>query len=300
MDEKEEDVGIFDPNIPEEGPSAPPPGWLDDIHGYQGLKGGDDDNPLYPPPPAYNPQPEQNRSTSVPDVRVPSVSEDVARDALLKFVESKWNYSSKPARNLTFKDLQPITVYRYRLETYTETRASAWQFEPYNGIFLRWWSNFPILIPVLEADRVPLTVLSSWEKFSRSDGGRSSVRYEPRAVGHPGVAASEIHRQGGEDPSAALVVREGVSQVQRLRENSLHRLLRPRPEALHVLPRPRSYQEQALHFLSWQRSKEVFELPQPRLQDLLRLSRRPKPAAFHPAHSDVVSKSLKMFPRPSV
>lgn len=44
--------------------------------------------------------------------RVPSVSEDVARDALLKFVESKWNYSSKPARNLTFKDLQPITVYR--------------------------------------------------------------------------------------------------------------------------------------------------------------------------------------------
>ncbi|XP_004559053.2 protein SSUH2 homolog isoform X1 [Maylandia zebra] len=133
MDEKEEDVGTFDPNIPEEGPSAPPPGWLDDIHGYQGLKGGDDDNPLYPPPPAYNPQPEQNRSTSVPDVRVPSVSEDVARDALLKFVESKWNYSSKPARNLTFKDLQPITVYRYRLETYTETRASAWQFEPYNG-----------------------------------------------------------------------------------------------------------------------------------------------------------------------
>lgn len=32
--------GTFDPNIPEEGPSAPPPGWLDDIHGYQGLKVG--------------------------------------------------------------------------------------------------------------------------------------------------------------------------------------------------------------------------------------------------------------------
>uniref|UniRef100_A0A3B4GWJ8 Protein SSUH2 homolog n=1 Tax=Pundamilia nyererei TaxID=303518 RepID=A0A3B4GWJ8_9CICH len=105
--------GTFDPNIPEEGPSAPPPGWLDDIHGYQGLKGGGEPSIFFS--------------------RVPSVSEDVARDALLKFVESKWNYSSKPARNLTFKDLQPITVYRYRLETYTETRASAWQFEPYNG-----------------------------------------------------------------------------------------------------------------------------------------------------------------------
>ncbi|XP_054906134.1 protein SSUH2 homolog [Poeciliopsis prolifica] len=124
----------FDPNIPEEGPSAPPPGWLEDIDGYQGHKGGpEDDEPLYPPPPAYNPQPEVNRSTSVPTIRVPSISEDVARDALLKFVESKWKYSSKPARNLTFKDLKPVTVYRYRLETYTETRTSAWQLEPYNG-----------------------------------------------------------------------------------------------------------------------------------------------------------------------
>lgn len=30
-------------------------------------------------------------------------------------------------------------------------------------------------------------------------------------MGHPGAAASEIHRQGGEDPSAALVVREGAA-----------------------------------------------------------------------------------------
>lgn len=41
------------------------------------------------------------------------------------------------------------------------------------GFFLRWWSNFPILIPVLEADRVPLTVLSSWEKFSRWESSRN-------------------------------------------------------------------------------------------------------------------------------
>ncbi|KAM7421841.1 hypothetical protein PAMA_010073 [Pampus argenteus] len=132
MDDKDGDLGVFDPNIPEEGPSAPPPGWLDVIHGYQGHTGGDD-NPLYPPPPAYTPQPELNRNTVVPNVRVATVSEDVARDALLKFVESKWRYSSKPARNLTFKELKPITVYRYRLETYTETRTSAWQFEPYKG-----------------------------------------------------------------------------------------------------------------------------------------------------------------------
>uniref|UniRef100_A0A3B5MES2 Uncharacterized protein n=1 Tax=Xiphophorus couchianus TaxID=32473 RepID=A0A3B5MES2_9TELE len=108
----------FDPNIPEEGPSAPPPGWLEDIDGYQGHKGG-----------------ERKRESEkrVVTFLVPSISEDVARDALLRFVESKWKYSSKPARNLTFKDLKPVTVYRYRLETYTETRTSAWQLEPYNG-----------------------------------------------------------------------------------------------------------------------------------------------------------------------
>ncbi|KAF3855633.1 hypothetical protein F7725_016356 [Dissostichus mawsoni] len=53
------------------------------------------DHPLYPPPPAYVPQPELNKNTLVPEVKVPTVSEDVAREALLKFVESKWRYSSK-------------------------------------------------------------------------------------------------------------------------------------------------------------------------------------------------------------
>ncbi|KAM9757982.1 protein SSUH2 homolog [Menidia menidia] len=134
MEDKDEELGSFDPNIPEEGPSAPPAGWLEDVHGYQGPSaGGADGGPLYPPPPAYTAQVEQNRRTSVPHVIVPSVSEDQARDALLKFVETKWKYSSKPARNLSFRELRPITVYRYRLETYTETRTSAWQFEPYNG-----------------------------------------------------------------------------------------------------------------------------------------------------------------------
>lgn len=82
------------------------------------------------------------------------MSEDQAREALLRYVESKWRYSSKPARNLTFRQLQPIIVYRvstatpapvphppdlrecplqYRLETFTETRTSSWNFEVYNG-----------------------------------------------------------------------------------------------------------------------------------------------------------------------
>ncbi|XP_067093902.1 protein SSUH2 homolog [Osmerus mordax] len=133
MDEKDEDLGEFDPNIPEEGPTSPPPGWLDCVTGYEEPKGEDAADQLYPPPPAYNPQPENDRNASVPIVRVPTVSEDMAREALLKFVASKWCYSSKPARNLVFKNLKPLTVYRYRLETYTETRSSTWKCQPFTG-----------------------------------------------------------------------------------------------------------------------------------------------------------------------
>ncbi|MBN3306203.1 SSUH2 protein, partial [Amia calva] len=68
--------------------------------------------------------------------RVPTVSEEIAREALLQFVDKKWTYRSKPARDLVFKDLKPFTVYRYRLETFAESRASAWEFEPYTDQFL--------------------------------------------------------------------------------------------------------------------------------------------------------------------
>lgn len=44
--------------------------------------------------------------------RLATVSEDAARDALLQFVGKKWTYSSKPAKNLIFKDMKPFTVYR--------------------------------------------------------------------------------------------------------------------------------------------------------------------------------------------
>ncbi|XP_076124930.1 protein SSUH2 homolog isoform X1 [Alosa pseudoharengus] len=134
MDEKEGFVEI-DPKIPEEGPSAPPPGWLDCVSGYEGSKGGEDPDENYHAPPPYAP-PDSNQNAHVPNVREPTVSEDVAREALLKHVEKKWSYSSKPAKNLVFKDLKPITVYRYRLETYTELRSSNWASEPYRGQFV--------------------------------------------------------------------------------------------------------------------------------------------------------------------
>ncbi|KAI9540609.1 hypothetical protein NQZ68_038982 [Dissostichus eleginoides] len=185
MNGQDEDLGAFDPNIPEEGPSAPPPGFLDDVHGYLGHK-GEGDHPLYPPPPAYVPQPELNKNTLVPEVKVPTVSEDVAREALLKFVESKWRYSSKPARNMVFKQLKPITVYRYRLETYTETRTSAWEFEPFTGQVVDGpqygaspppW-DIPLMLPQRYSDRVEKTRVphSSFVKMCHKCNGCGRTR----------------------------------------------------------------------------------------------------------------------------
>ncbi|KAG9328703.1 hypothetical protein JZ751_011424 [Albula glossodonta] len=115
MDDKYEDLGDFNPAIEEEGPTAPPPGWLENVTGYEEMhEDQDGTDKLYPPPPAYVPVPDNGRSSSVPNVRVPVVSEDVAREALLQFVGKKWTYSSKPAHNMIFKDLKPFTVYRAR------------------------------------------------------------------------------------------------------------------------------------------------------------------------------------------
>uniref|UniRef100_A0A3B3SBE5 Ssu-2 homolog n=1 Tax=Paramormyrops kingsleyae TaxID=1676925 RepID=A0A3B3SBE5_9TELE len=111
-------VGEFDPDMPEEGPTEPPPGWLDNVSGYEEVPsdGG-----------GYQQQ------VLCTCYMVPTVSEDMAREALLQFVGKKWTYSRKPARDLIFKDLKPLTVYRYRLETFTESRSGSWEFEPYTG-----------------------------------------------------------------------------------------------------------------------------------------------------------------------
>ncbi|XP_042568409.1 protein SSUH2 homolog [Cyprinus carpio] len=132
MDDKDEDTDTFDPNLPEEGPSAPPPGWLDSVTGYEEHTGGDQ---ICPPPPDFVPTSlKMTRNASVPNVMVPHrLRGCFSRDALLQFVGKKWTYSSKPAKNLIFKELTPFTVYRYRLETFTESRSSAWESEPHTG-----------------------------------------------------------------------------------------------------------------------------------------------------------------------
>ncbi|RXM93628.1 Protein SSUH2-like [Acipenser ruthenus] len=65
--------------------------------------------------------------------RIPSVSEDFAKDAFIEYASSKCCYSSRPAKELVFTDLQAHNTYRYRLETFVESRKTEWDSVPYTG-----------------------------------------------------------------------------------------------------------------------------------------------------------------------
>ncbi|XP_062825425.1 protein SSUH2 homolog [Anolis carolinensis] len=67
------------------------------------------------------------------DWKIPAISEDEAKEAFVEYVSSKCCYSKAPAMEMSLQDLQTFNTYRYRLETFTESRSTARKAEPYNG-----------------------------------------------------------------------------------------------------------------------------------------------------------------------
>ncbi|NWS43617.1 SSUH2 protein, partial [Probosciger aterrimus] len=63
--------------------------------------------------------------------RMPPMTEAVARRALLRFVSSRCCYGSRVAGELAIQCLRQAGTYRYRLETFSESRLSEWVFEPF-------------------------------------------------------------------------------------------------------------------------------------------------------------------------
>ncbi|XP_032050169.1 protein SSUH2 homolog [Aythya fuligula] len=72
----------------------------------------------------------RNPSVSVPR-GVPPLTEAAARTALLRFVAARRCYGSRAAAELDIQELRPRVTYRYRLETFSESRLSEWAFEPF-------------------------------------------------------------------------------------------------------------------------------------------------------------------------
>ncbi|XP_063797347.1 protein SSUH2 homolog [Pseudophryne corroboree] len=119
------------PAVDTDGPTAPLPEWTD-IPGYEGMGAGDGGGKFLPPP-DMGPIPGAVPTPTNADWTVPSISEDDARKALLDYAKSKCCYRSTAAEGMNFQKLQPFNTYRYRLETFTESRACAWVTTPYTG-----------------------------------------------------------------------------------------------------------------------------------------------------------------------
>ncbi|KAF5898135.1 protein SSUH2 isoform X1, partial [Clarias magur] len=113
-------------------PSAPPAGFYDTVPGYEGTLAGGGGGFLPPPMPSA-PMPAADNIPAQPNWNVASISEEAAREALINYASSKCCYSSAPAREGVITNLDPFNTYRYRLETFAETRSTEWSHEPYKG-----------------------------------------------------------------------------------------------------------------------------------------------------------------------
>lgn len=101
---------------------------MDAIPGYNnvGFSGG-----FLPPPPAYNEvQPPEDRG----DIKkLPVITEDEAREALMGYVSEHCCYGKGAAEDLTFTELESTDAFYYELDTFTEARSTEWAFTPYLG-----------------------------------------------------------------------------------------------------------------------------------------------------------------------
>ncbi|XP_018602301.1 ssu-2 homolog, tandem duplicate 2 isoform X2 [Scleropages formosus] len=125
-------AGADDPNKGEgDMASAPPAELMDVVPGYEGI-GSAGHN--FPPPiqgPSQVPVPTPQPSNA--PWQIPSISEELAKEVFIEFASQRCCYSATPAKEMVFTDLQSLNTYRYRLETFTETRTTAWASEPFNG-----------------------------------------------------------------------------------------------------------------------------------------------------------------------
>ncbi|XP_060622277.2 protein SSUH2 homolog isoform X1 [Anolis sagrei] len=70
------------------------------------------------------------------DLNVLSASEQDMKEAFLKYAARKCCYRTAPAKHMKVRNLTPLNTYRYRLETFTETRETYVASGFYNGGFV--------------------------------------------------------------------------------------------------------------------------------------------------------------------
>ncbi|XP_075039843.1 protein SSUH2 homolog [Mixophyes fleayi] len=93
------------------------------IPGYEGIAGSNNDGRFLPPPPIIGPGPGDVPSPANRDWTIPTISHETAKKALLDYANDHCCYGSSPVEEMEITQLRPFSTYRYRLETFTESRA---------------------------------------------------------------------------------------------------------------------------------------------------------------------------------
>ncbi|XP_018410715.1 PREDICTED: protein SSUH2 homolog [Nanorana parkeri] len=123
-------------------PQAAPYPQFTNIPGYEGMS-DDGSGKFLPPPPVVGPGPDALPTPSNKDWTIPSITQEMAKQALLDYVSGQCCYGSSPVEEMEIQQMKPFNTYRYRLETFTESRSCEWVTKPLTNDKLDGPSNGP-------------------------------------------------------------------------------------------------------------------------------------------------------------
>uniref|UniRef100_A0A8C6QM13 Ssu-2 homolog n=1 Tax=Nannospalax galili TaxID=1026970 RepID=A0A8C6QM13_NANGA len=205
---------VADLSFEAESPVASPAELLEGLPSYDWLQGHGESRQVFFPPLETLTRPREPVSwSSVLDhSRVPLVTEEVAREALLSFVNSQCCYSSAAAGDLIIQELRQQTLCRYRLETFSESRVSEWTFQPFTnhavdgpqrGTSPRLWDMKVQMPPMFQEDTRKFQVPhSSLVKECHKCNGRG--RYKCSGCHGAGMVRVSIEKGWGGPASCGL------------------------------------------------------------------------------------------------
>lgn len=114
-----------------QGPTAPPASMFGTVPGYEDTNFGGGGGYLPPPMPVEpNPPPPVNPNQ---DWGITTISEESARQAFISYAGANCCYRNGPAVDGVITNMEAFNVYRYRLETFTESRSTEWAHKPHEG-----------------------------------------------------------------------------------------------------------------------------------------------------------------------
>lgn len=122
---------VYPPPTAPPGPTAPPANMFGNVPGYEGTVAGG--GGYLPPPMPVEPVAPPQPGPALDEWTIPSLSEDVACEAFKSFASSNCCYSKAPATDGVITNMEPYNTFRYRLETFTESRSTEWAHKPHEG-----------------------------------------------------------------------------------------------------------------------------------------------------------------------